>query len=65
MLITIEMYKRKVIPETQRANYIRYLRLYYYNVVDTSVGGLLVPEGIIRPVVSVAITRLIPLLVDY
>ena len=27
-------------------------RFYYYHWVDTSVGGLLVPEGIIRPVVS-------------
>jgi hypothetical protein len=27
---------------------------YYYNCVDTSVGGLLVPEGIIHPVVSVS-----------
>jgi hypothetical protein len=25
---------------------------YYYHWVDTSAGGLLVPEGIIRPVVS-------------
>lgn len=29
-----------------------YLRLYYYHWVDTSVGGLLVPDGIINPVVS-------------
>ena len=29
-----------------------YLRLYYYHWVDTSSGGLLVPEGITRPVVS-------------
>jgi hypothetical protein len=29
---------------------------YYYHWVDTSVGGLLVPEGIICPVVSVTIT---------
>jgi hypothetical protein len=33
--------------------------------VDTSAGGLLVPEGIIYPVVSVSITGWIPLLVDY
>ena len=26
---------------------------YYYHWVDTSAGGLLVPKGIIRPVVSV------------
>jgi hypothetical protein len=39
----------------------------YFQYVDTSsVGGLLVLEGIIRPVVSVSITWLIPLLVvDY
>ena len=28
------------------------LRFYYYHWVDTSAGGLLVPEGIIRTVVS-------------
>jgi hypothetical protein len=32
---------------------------------DTSTGGLLFPEGIIRPVVSVSITQSIHLLVDY
>ena len=37
----------------------------YYHWVDTSAGGLLVPEDIILPVVSVSITRSIPLLVDY
>ena len=36
-----------------------------YHWVDTSAGGLLVPEGTISPVVSVSITGLIPLLVDY
>jgi len=44
----------KVIPEMCRAHYIWYLRFYYYHWVDTSAGGLLVPEGIIRPVVSAA-----------
>jgi hypothetical protein len=34
-------------------------------LVDTSAGGLLVPGGIIHPVVSVSITGSIPLLVDY
>ena len=29
-----------------------YPRFYYYHWVDTSAGGQLVPEGIIRPVVS-------------
>ena len=29
-----------------------YLRFYYYHWVDTSAGGLLVPEAITRPVVS-------------
>ena len=33
--------------------------------VDTSAGGLLVPEGTISPVVSVSITGSIPLLVDF
>ena len=37
----------------------------YYHQVDTSAGGLLVSGGTIYPVVSVTITRLIPLLVDY
>ena len=37
----------------------------FYHWVDTSVGGLLVPQGIIRPVVSVSITGSIPVLVDY
>ena len=36
-----------------------------YHWVNTTLGGLLVPEGIILPVVSVAITGSIPLLVDY
>jgi hypothetical protein len=31
--------------------------LYCYRWVDTSAGELLVPEGIIRPVVSVTITE--------
>jgi hypothetical protein len=45
---------------------------YYYHWVDTSAGGLLVPEDIIRPVVNasalacfITITGSIPLLVDY
>ena len=45
---------------------------YYYHWVDTSAGGLLVPEDIIRPVVNVSAlacciicTWSIPLLVDY
>jgi hypothetical protein len=33
----------------------------FYHWVDTSAGGLLVPEGKIHPVVSVIITRSIPL----
>ena len=37
----------------------------FYHQVDTSTGGLLVLEGIIHPVVSVSISRSIPLLVDY
>jgi hypothetical protein len=46
--------------------------LYYYHWVDTSAGGLLVPEDITRPVVNasalacfITITGSIPLLVDY
>jgi hypothetical protein len=41
-------------PETRYAHHIWYLRCYYYHWVDTSNVGLLVPEGIIRPVVSVS-----------
>jgi hypothetical protein len=37
----------------------------FYHWVDTSAGGLLVPEGSIHSVVSVSITGSIPLLVDY
>ena len=44
----------KVIPEPSRAHYIWYLRFYYYHWVDTAAGGLLVPKGIIRPVISVS-----------
>ena len=36
----------------------------FYHWVNTSVGGLLVLEGIMRPVVSVSITGSMPLLVD-
>jgi hypothetical protein len=36
----------------------------FYHWVDTSAGGLLILEGIIRQVVIVSITGLIPLLVD-
>ena len=36
-----------------------------YHWVDTSTGGLLVLECIIHPLVSVSISRSIPLLVDY
>ena len=38
---------------------------YYYQCVDTSAGGLLVPGCIISPLVSVSITGSIPLLMDY
>ena len=37
----------------------------FHHWVDTSAAGLLVPECILCPVVSVSITGLIPLLVDY
>jgi len=43
----------KLITGMRRAYYGRYLNLYYYHWVDTSTGGLLVPEDIICPVVSV------------
>ena len=44
----------KVIPVTCLAHLSWYLCFYYYHWVDTPVGGLLVPEGIIRPYVSVS-----------
>ena len=31
----------------------QYLRFYYYHWVDTSTGGLLAPEGVNRPVISI------------
>ena len=36
---------------------LRYLHLYYYHWVDTSGGGLLVPEVIVRHVVSVLVQK--------
>ena len=45
------------IPETHRAHCIRFLRFYYYHLVDTSADGLL---SIARPVISSsALTRFI------
>jgi hypothetical protein len=42
-------------PErTTDLSQVTYLRFYYYHWVDTFSGGLLVPEDIIRPVVSVS-----------
>jgi len=40
----------KVISEARRVYYIKYLRFYSYHWVDTSTNGLLVPDGIIRPI---------------
>ena len=37
----------KIIPETCHVHYIRFLRFYDYHWVETSDGGLLVPEVII------------------
>lgn len=34
----------KDITETRRVNYIKYLRFSYFDRVDTSAGGVLVPE---------------------
>ena len=44
--------------------YLPHSSQYYYHQVDTSVNGLLVPENTIQPVISITITRWIPLLVD-
>jgi hypothetical protein len=54
-----------IIPEMRLEYYIGYLCLYYYHMIYTTDGGLLVPECIIRPVVSVTITGSISLMVDY
>jgi hypothetical protein len=51
-LSILSVYLMTVIPETRHVDLIWYLRFYYYHWVDISAGGLLVPEGIIRPVVS-------------
>ena len=45
----------KVIPETCRAHHIWYLRFLCQHWNDTSAGGLLVLEGIIRSVVSASV----------
>ena len=45
---------------------ILFLRFYYYHWVDTFAGGLLVPDGIIHPVVGVsALTWLIKYMETY
>jgi hypothetical protein len=44
---------------------IRYLSVYYCYWVKTSAGGLLVPEGIIRPVVSVSAMTLYIIYIFY
>ena len=51
-IFRIWAYPIKAIPETRRAHKIKYLRFSYYHWVDSSAGGLLVPEAIISPVVS-------------
>jgi len=38
----------------RRVHEVRYLRFYYYRLVDTSAGGLLLLDSIIRPVASVS-----------
>ena len=45
-------YLMKVILEMTRVCEIRYLDIYYYHWIETSVGRLLVHNGIIYPVVS-------------
>ena len=42
----------KILRETCRAHLIEYLCFYCYHWIDDSAGGLLVPDGIIRPVIS-------------
>jgi hypothetical protein len=64
-IVQLSAYLMKVILKTRRTYYIWYLRFYYYHWGDTSAGGLLVPDDIIRPVVSASIIGEILLLVDY
>ena len=45
----------KVIPETRRSHTIWYLRFYYYHWVDATAVRLLVPEGIVHPVVNASV----------
>ena len=47
----------KVVQETRRDHQILYFCLYYYHWVDTSAGGLLFPEVIIRYVGSALAMR--------
>jgi hypothetical protein len=49
-----KLFQQKEKPQTRRAHLISYLPLYYHHWVDTSAGGLLVPKGIILPMVSVS-----------
>ena len=42
------------IPDEDYSRNVSYIRCYDYHVVDTTAGGLLVPKGIIRPVISVS-----------
>lgn len=51
---TIWFWAYLVIPETHCADQIWYLRFYYYHWVDTPASELLVPEGIVHPIVSVS-----------
>ena len=48
----LSAYLKKVIPETHCVHLIRFPRFYYYHWVDVSASRLLVPEGIMRPVIS-------------
>jgi hypothetical protein len=45
----------KDIPETRRAHKLDTYMLYYYHWINASSEGLLVHEGIIRPVDSVSV----------
>ena len=55
-----------VISNLKKENYrLYYLRFYYYHWVDASADGLLVPEGIIRPIVSVSALTWLTLLLKF
>jgi len=48
----------QVLPETRSARWIRCIIYIFHHWVDTSAGGLLFPQVIIRPVVRTTLLKL-------